>query len=131
MYCKYLSKSLRNDFKCKKYKRYINYNVDCKNCLDFILVKTKPIKKVSKNRIFVTDETYNKVYERDNGECQLCYNTNIELHHIIYKSEDKKLINEPNNCIMLCSKCHKLVHKNKHYWQPRLKKMIKEKINGE
>ena len=112
-------------FYCKKDKMHIDYKVDCKNCLKPNLVRNKPIKKVSKKRIFVEKEIYQQVYERDKGKCRLCGDTNIQLHHIIYRSENKNLINEPNNCIMLCVKCHKLVHSNKHYWQEKLQETIK------
>lgn len=87
--------------------------------------KTKYIKKVSNHKIIVTEETYNKTYARDLGKCRLCGANNIELHHIIYRSEDKSKINDVNNCIMLCVQCHDIVHSNKHYWQPKLKEMLK------
>ena len=125
MYCKNMTKALNGKIKCKITKEYIDYRVDCKNCSELNLVANKGINRVSKNRIFVKKEIYEQVYERDKGKCKLCGNNNIQLHHIIYRSEDKSLINEPNNCIMLCIKCHKLVHSNKHKWQPILKEMIK------
>ena len=100
------------------------YITECKNCLNFEPKTNKGINKVSNKRVFVTKEAYNKVYERDKGRCRLCGSNQIQLHHIIYRSENKKLINEPSNCIMLCAKCHELVHSNKHYWQPILKEMI-------
>lgn len=125
MYCKYMTKSLNGKIKCKYYKRYIDYSIDCKNCSNRNLVRNKPIKKVSKNRIFVKKEIYQQVYERDKGKCRLCGTSlNLHLHHLVYRSEDKKLINEPTNCIMLCVKCHQLVHSNKHKWQPILKSLI-------
>lgn len=132
MYCINLLKRSRQKkivFYCKEYKRYIDYRVDCKNCLKRNLVRNKGIKKVSKKRIFVTKETYNKVYDRDKGKCRLkdfSCNGGLELHHIQYRSEAKDLINEPTNCIMLCVKHHKEVHSNKKYWQPKLKEMIGE-----
>ena len=128
MYCKYLSKQLNGNLKCKKYKRYISIYLDCKNCLERNLVRNKAIKKISKKRITVNKETYDKVYERDKGCCRLANitcNGGLELHHIVYRSEDKKLINDPSNCIMLCNQHHRLVHSNKHLWQPILKEMIK------
>lgn len=83
------------------------------------------INKVSKKRIFVKPEIYNQTYKRDKGQCQLCGTSlNLQLHHIIYRSENKSLINDPNNCIMLCVQCHKLVHSNKKYWQEKLQKII-------
>ena len=132
MYCINLLKRSRQKkivFYCKEYKRYIDYQLDCKNCLKLNFVRNKGIKKVSKKRIFVTKETYNKVYDRDKGKCRLkdfSCNGELELHHIRYRSEAKDLINEPTNCIMLCVKHHKEVHSNKKYWQPKLKEMIGE-----
>lgn len=127
MYCKYLSKALNGKIKCRHYKRYIISLNECKNCLNFILKRNKAIKRVSDKRITVTEETYNKVFKRDKGRCRLldctCYG-GIELHHIRYRSEAKELINEPTNCIMLCNAHHRLVHSNKHLWQPILKEMI-------
>lgn len=122
MYCKNLSKSLNGKLRCKLYKRAIILS-ECKKCLKFNPRANKGINKVSKNRIFVKKEVYEIVYSRDKGRCRLCGNTNIELHHIIYRSENKNLINEPSNCIMLCVNCHRLVHSNKHYWQDKLKEL--------
>lgn len=128
MYCKNLLKRQRQKktvFYCKKNKRYIDIFFHCQNCSDFILVRNKPIKKVSNKRIIVTEKTYNKVMQRDKYKCRLCGTPfNLNEHHIVYKSEDRKLINEPTNLIVLCTKCHALVHSNKHYWQPILKEMI-------
>lgn len=84
MYCKYMTKSLNGKIKCKYYKRYIDYSIDCKNCSNRNLVRNKPIKKVSKNRIIVKKEIYQQVYERDKGICRLCGTTkNLHLHHIM------------------------------------------------
>lgn len=131
MYCKYLSKSLNGKIKCRYYKRHISSLLECKNCSNLIYKANKPIKKVSNKRITVTEETYNKVMKRDKY-CQLCGTTlNLVEHHIVYKSEDRKLINEPTNLIVLCTKCHAIVHSNKHYWQPILKEMINKCINTE
>lgn len=77
--------------------------------------------------IKVKKETYEEVIERDNYTCRLQDSTCegwLELHHIVYRSEDKSKINDVNNCIMLCTKHHREVHSNKHYWQPKLKQMI-------
>ena len=129
MYCKNLLKRQRKYkpyFYCKSYKKEIILPCD-ENCSNFLFVRNKPIKKVSNKRITVTEETYNKVMQRDKYKCKLCGTTfNLNEHHIVYKSEDRKLINEPTNLIVLCTKCHALVHSNKHYWQPILKEMIKD-----
>ena len=98
---------------CREFKK------ESKKCLK------SQIKPISKKRVCVTKETYNKVYERDNGLCRLCGNKYIELHHIRYRSERKDLINEPSNCIMLCNNCHRLVHSNKKKYQPILLDMVK------
>lgn len=113
-------------FYCIKYKKEIALS-DCNCCNNFEIKKNKAIKKVSKKRITVSDKTYNKVYERDNGICQLLDSNcvgKLELHHIRYRSEAKDLIDEPSNCLMLCIYHHKLVHSNKHYWQPKLLEII-------
>lgn len=129
MYCKNLLKRQRKYkpyFYCKILRKEIILPCD-KSCSNLIYKTNKPIKKVSNKRITVTEETYNKVMQRDNYKCRLldctCYGK-LELHHIQYRSEAKDLINEPTNCIMLCLKHHKQVHSNKHYWQPILKEMI-------
>lgn len=112
-------------FYCIKYKKEIALS-DCNCCNSFEIKRNKPIKKVSNKRITVTEKTYNKVMQRDKYKCRLCGTPfNLNEHHIVYKSEDRKLINEPTNLIVLCTKCHALVHSNKHYWQPILKEMIK------
>lgn len=133
MYCKNLLKRHRQTkivFFCKKNKRYIDIWQECENCRDFILVKNKPIKKVSNKRITVTKETYNKVMQRDKGRCVMfnyeCEGK-IELHHVRYRSERKDLINEPNNCVCLCTFHHQLVHSNKKKYQPILLKMLENK----
>lgn len=129
MYCKYLSKALNGKIKCKLSKTIININ-ECKKCLKMQPRVNKPIKKVSKKRITVSEETYRKVFERDKGVCRLkdknC-NYGLEYHHIVYKSEDKKLIDVASNGIMLCGYHHKKVHSNKHYWQPILKEIVEGK----
>lgn len=127
MYCKYLSKALNGKLRCKLDKTIININ-DCGKCLKFNPRVNKAMKKVSKKKKRVSEETYKKVYERDKGICRLkdknC-SYGLEYHHIIYRSEDKSLIDVANNGIMLCVYHHKKVHSNKHYWQPILKDIIK------
>lgn len=132
MYCKNLLKRQRKYkpyFYCKVLRKEIILPCD-KNCLNRNLVANKPIKKVSKNRITVKKEIYNKVMQRDNYKCRLldytCYGK-LELHHVRYRSERKDLINEPNNCVCLCTFHHKLVHSNKKKYQPILLKMLENK----
>lgn len=92
---------------------------------------TKKPKKATKKRQKVSHETYMKVYERDNGMCQMFFESEcegwLEMHHILYKSERRDLIDEPTNCIMLCKKHHELAHSNKRKYQPMLLEMMKNK----
>ena len=117
----------------------------CKGCLSkeykkvSRMVAKNPIKKVSKKRITVSKETYNIVLERCKDiegvpHCQFCNAVdNLQLHHVLYRGERKDLIDDPDNCLMLChrdfskNKCHRLVHSNKKKYQPILLNMVKEK----
>lgn len=105
----------------------------CQICSFKEYKKQKPIKKVSKNKIKVSHEIYMKVYERDEGVCQMFFESEcegwLEMHHILYKSERRDLIDEPTNCIMLCKKHHDLAHSNKRKYQPMLLEIMKEKEN--
>ena len=137
MQCKHLTKRTKKYkpyFYCRLNKKIINCTTECIKCVKNEPRKNKGINKVSKKKIAVTKETYKKVIERDNYKCRLSdinCNGDLELHHIKYRSEAKNLINEPNNCIMLCNVHHRLVHSNKHYWQPKLLEMNKgENKNG-
>ena len=97
-------------------------------CVDKEYKQNKPIKKASKKKISVSQETYNKVYSRDKGCCRLKDDKcefRLEAHHIYYRSERKDLIDEPSNLIMLCTYHHRLVHSNKKKWQP----ILLEKVN--
>lgn len=92
MYCKYLSKSLNGKIKCRLYKRHISSLLECKNCSNLIYKANKPIKKVSNKRITVTEETYNKVMQRDKYKCRLCGTSlNLHLHHIM---RERKRLNK-------------------------------------
>lgn len=100
---------------------------DCKNCSDFNFKPNKPIKKVSNKKINVENSIYDKVIERDQYKCRLLDSNcigGLQLHHIIYRSEDKTKINDIDNCIMLCVYHHNLVHSNKKKWQPILQEIV-------
>ena len=131
--CKYLtirSKNYEKYFYCRLNKKIINYTTECVKCVKSEPRKNKGINKVSKKRITVKEETYNKVMQRDNYKCvMLNYECKgkIELHHVRYRSERKDLINEPNNCVCLCTFHHKLVHSNKKKYQPILLKILENK----
>ena len=58
-----------------------------------------------------------KVRELDNNMCRHCgkvgeYNE-LHAHHIIRRSTTLTLANEPNNGILLCARCHRLIHEYK------------------
>lgn len=63
-----------------------------------------------------------KVYDYINEiepYCQLCGSPyNLHRHHIRYGACGRKTY--VGNIIVLCDNCHRLVHSNKKYWQPRL-----------
>lgn len=110
-------------FYCKELRREIILP-ECENCLKRNLVINRGINKVSKHRKFVSKKIYEEVYNRDGGRCRLCGSNNIQLHHIRYRSEAKDLIDVASNCIMLCERCHRLVHSNKKIWQNKLEDMV-------
>ena len=123
MNCLYIRKRTKNYkpyFYCTKYKKEVD--IYCYRECDDKEYKKTSIKKVSKKRITVSKEIYNTTLSECDYKCALCGSYMfLELHHIIYRSENKKLIDDPNNCIMLCSTCHKLVHSNKKKYQSLLK----------
>ena len=78
----------------------------------------------------VSKKTYEKVFNACQGMCVLCgKKVGLQAHHIRYRSEEKSLIDEATNMVLLCMGHHLEVHKNKHYWQPILLK-ISEDVYG-
>ena len=125
--CKYLalrSKNYEKYFYCRLNKKIINYTTECIKCVKNEPRKNKGINKVSKKKIAVTQDTYNKVMQRDNYKCRLCGTSlNLHLHHIDGRGKD--LTNDINNCIILCRHCHlEVVHKNQKKYRPMLKKLL-------
>ena len=121
----------------KRRKNYANYTYctikrckievkECYNCEKKEYKKMSYIRPVSKKRKTVSKETYGLVLVRDKC-CKLCHrNCALQLHHILYRSERKDLIDEPTNCVMLCADCHRLVHSNKKKYQPMLQELVKK-----
>lgn len=68
------------------------------------------------------------VYEKITEEqpyCQLCGSTSyLHRHHIRYGACGRKTYF--GNIIVLCDKCHRLVHSSKKKYQPLLIKMAEE-----
>lgn len=143
-YCNIIKKEIRfsrcqecgnKEYKPKDKKNSPHENKKCteftKNSAKKSTSKGKsPVKSGKNKKVTVTKEIYNIVIERDKYCCRLCGSTNwIQLHHILYRSQRKDLINDINNCIMLCDNCHRLVHNNKKKWQPILIEMNKTSQN--
>ena len=62
-----------------------------------------------------------QLMETQEGKCAICgktliLNRNAQIHHIKPRYQFPELAYDPNNCILLCEKCHKAQHK-KQGWQ--------------
>ena len=126
------------------HKRSVIEQKECFGCLnkEYKKVAKMPVKKrirpISKKRITVSEKTYNIVLDRSKDiygvpHCQFCGSIdNLQLHHVYYRSERKDLIDNPDNCLMLChkdfskNKCHRLVHNNKKKYQHILLDILDE-----
>lgn len=87
------------------------------------------MRKVSKHHIGVSKQTYEAVFIRDSGRCAICGDDrpeNLHLHHIKTRNH-RRLINDPDNCIMLCSAHHRIVHQNMTYWEPILQGIVERR----
>lgn len=93
--CKYLTirtKNYEKYFYCRLNKKIINYTTECIKCVKNEPRKNKGINKISKKKITVTQDTYNKVMQRDNYKCRLCGTSlNLHLHHIM---RERKRLNK-------------------------------------
>lgn len=76
-------------------------------------------------------EVYERTIELYNGQCAICGNTNIAMHHIRYGGLYGGRKTYMGNVIPLCKKHHDLVHTNKDKYMPMLIDMINRKILGE
>lgn len=69
-----------------------------------------------------------EVYEYINSIekfCQLCGSyQSLHRHHIRYGACGRKTY--IGNIIVLCERCHRLVHSNKKYWMPKLIELDEE-----
>lgn len=134
-YCIYIRKRKNKPY-CKLLNKEITLsccqecvNKEYKNAQNSKNIVQKKKKHHTKKRITVSKDTYNYVIERDKYCCRLCGSTNwLALHHIKYRSERRDLINDVNNCIMLCEECHRKVHSNKKKWQPILLEINKKDL---
>jgi len=99
-------------------------NHDCKTIIDTKVKNSnykKQQRKIEKGtfRPGVDKQLKNIVLTRDNGCCQLCFETNVtrkmQVHHIVPLSDGGD--DTISNLILLCSRCHTDVHKEgyQHY----------------
>lgn len=51
-----------------------------------------------------------KVRARDGYTCQICGCNAVQVHHIFGKEKYGGLGGTPDNCIVLCARCHKKYH---------------------
>lgn len=94
---------------------YFYCSTHCKRVCPVYNVKKWPRGfKVTTSRE-VQPELRQLVLKRDNYTCQKCYKNNIELHchHITGILQNPIESADMDNCITLCKKCHKEIHKNK------------------
>ncbi len=61
----------------------------------------------------------NRILERDNYICQICYLYGNVIHHIDYNKKN----NIVDNLITLCNSCHSKTNYNRNYWEKELKKI--------
>lgn len=62
------------------------------------------IERIKRNRY---SGKYFAILQRDNNQCQVCYETiRLHIHHIDGDKEN----NNDDNLITLCKRCHRMVH---------------------
>jgi len=62
-------------------------------------------KSINPEKEYKHTDIWNYVYERDNGNCQLCgKNNGCEQHHVMPLGNGGKT--KPGNLILLCTMCH-------------------------
>lgn len=105
MSCKYLSKALNGKIKCKYYKRYIDYNVDCKNCSNRNLVRNKPIKNKTNKQKQLEKNRYS-IFTTNLNKCYYCGKEGkMELHEVYGGSNRTRSIKN-GLVVPLCRICH-------------------------
>lgn len=76
-------------------------------------------------------QVYKKTLELFNGECAICGNTEVAMHHIRYGGLYGGRKTYMGNVIPLCPGHHNLVHTNKKKYMEQLIKIIDEKLKKE
>ena len=105
MSCKYLSKALNGKIKCKYYKRYIDYNVDCKNCLNRNLVRNKPIKNKTNKQKQLEKNRYS-IFTTNLNKCYYCGKEGKMDLHEVYGGSNRTRSIKNGLVVPLCRICH-------------------------
>ena len=105
MSCKYLSKALNGKIKCKYYKRYIDYNVDCKNCSNRNLVRNKPIKNKTNKQKQLEKNRYS-IFTTNLNKCYYCGKEGKMDLHEVYGGSNRKRSIKNGLVVPLCRICH-------------------------
>ena|SRR5690625_3277579 len=63
-----------------------------------------------------------EIYERDNGQCQMCYGQGTEIHHCKFKSQGGRGV--ATNGLLLCHTCHTKVHRDYELAEQLRRRMI-------
>lgn len=93
-----------------------------------ITTKSQPSKAKQRNEEYIKYRNYLRskqfkdvkkiVWERDGGECQFCGRkpsdgVTLSVHHKTYRNLYKGGLDEANDCILICTREHKLLHSMK------------------
>ena len=105
MSCKYLSKALNGKIKCKYYKMYIDYNVDCKNCLNRNFVRNKPIKNKTNKQKQLEKNRYS-IFTTNLNKCYYCGKEGKMDLHEVYGGSNRKRSIKNGLVVPLCRKHH-------------------------
>lgn len=105
MYCKYLSKSLNGNLRCKLFKT-ITYIDECKKCLKSESRVNKSIKKITSKRIRLEKNRFS-IFTKNFNQCFYCKTkqNKMDLHEVYGGSNrTRSMIN--GLVVPLCRKCH-------------------------
>ncbi len=71
-----------------------------------------------------------EVLKRDKYTCQMCNKKHkkrfLQYHHIMEWSKAASLRFDKGNCITLCIKCHKSIHRKEVYYQSYFLEILRE-----
>lgn len=109
MYCKNLLKRHRQTkivFYCKNYKRYIDYKIDCENCLKRNLVRNKGIKNKTNKQKKLENNRFS-IFTNNLNRCYYCKIENIDLDlHEVYGGSNRIRSIKNGLVVPLCRNCH-------------------------